>query len=308
MKKPVITVIGSNNVDLVTYIDRLPHEGETITASRFEMGFGGKGANQAVAAALLGAEVHMVSRIGGDLFGPSTKRNLERFGIDTSYVEEVSGVSTGVAPIFVDSRSNNRILVVKGANDCLKPVDVEKAKQVIAGSDIVIVQLEIPLETVYHAIGLARACHVPVILNPAPAETQLDFDQIADVSILMPNESELATLSGMPVGNVEEAKAAGRAILDRGVDRVIVTLGPKGSLLLTRYAEVVVPPLSVESRDSTGAGDAFIGCLATYYVKTGDLRTAMEMANRYAAASTLTAGTQKSFLNQEQFEESYSSR
>ncbi len=289
-------------VDLITYIDRMPREGETITAPRFEMGFGGKGANQAVAAALLGAEVHMVTKVGDDLFGPNTKRNLEGFGIDTTYVETVPGVSSGVAPIFVDRSSKNSILIIKGANAHLRPEDVERAKNTILASDIVVLQLEVQLATVYYTIALCSADNIPVILNPAPADPTLDVQKIKSVAIFAPNETELQTLTGTSIDSIEEAKAAGRTLLAQGLSRIIVTLGEKGSLLLTPTSEALVPPLLVESTDTTGAGDAFIGCLATYYIETGDLMKAMEYANRYAALSTAKPGTQKSFLARKSFE------
>lgn len=302
MKRPRITVVGSNNVDLITYIDRMPNEGETIAAPSFNMGFGGKGANQAVAAALLGAEVSMVSRIGDDLFGPNTKRNFESYGIDTRNVEVAPGVSSGVAPIFVDPSSANRILIVKGANDRLFPEDVEKARAAIVQSDLVILQLEILLETVYFTLELCAKEGIPTILNPAPADPELDLERIRNASIFAPNESELQTLTGLPVGNVDEAKSAARRLLEGGLSTVIVTLGERGSLLMTNEEEFLCPAARVESKDTTGAGDAFIGCFATYYIETGDMRRAMELANRYAALSTMNPGTQKSFLERKAFE------
>jgi ribokinase len=305
MKRPTIAVVGSNMVDLITYTDRMPKEGETIVAPRFEMGFGGKGANQAVAASLLGAKVHMVSKIGDDVFGPNTKRNLEGFGIDTTHVGTVTGVSSGVAPIFVDSSSRNRILVIKGANDHLRPQDVEKAKKAVLGSDIVIMQLEIPLDTIYYTVELCAARGVPVILNPAPADPDLDLNRVGDVAVFAPNETELHTLTGMPVGSLDEVKAAGRALIERGLQRVIVTVGERGSLLLAADSEVLYPAHRVESVDTTGAGDAFIGCFAAYYVETGNLAKAMEYANRYAALSTIKPGTQKSFLDRASFENTF---
>jgi ribokinase len=308
MKPTRITVVGSNMVDLITYTDRMPKEGETIIAPRFEMGFGGKGANQAVAASLLGAEVRMVSKVGDDLFGPNTKRNLERFGIDTTYVEAVAGVSSGVAPIFVDPSSNNRILVIKGANDQLRPQDVQEAKDAVLDSDVVIMQLEIPLETVYFTIEFCASRGVPVILNPAPADPDLDLARVRDVAVFAPNETELQTLTGMPVGGLAEVKAAGRALLERGLRRVIVTLGERGSLLVTGDSELLCAAPGVKSVDTTGAGDAFIGCFATYYVETGELARAMEYANRYAALSTMKPGTQKSFLDRASFEETFTQR
>lgn len=289
-------------VDLITYIRRMPREGETIEAPRFEMGFGGKGANQAVAAALLGADVCMVTKVGDDLFGPNTKKNFERYGINTSHVEIVHGVSSGVAPIFVDEKSQNSILIIKGANACLSPGDVDKAKDRILKSDVVIMQLEISLETVYHTIKLCASHKVPVILNPAPADMSLDVERIRSVTFFAPNETELQALTGMPTGSLDEVKAAARTLLKKGLSKIIVTLGDKGCLLLTPEEETLVPALQVKSTDTTGAGDAFIGCFAVSYIETGDVTKAMEHANRYAALSTMKPGTQKSFLNRKGFD------
>jgi ribokinase len=304
MARPHITVVGSNMVDLITYVERMPNEGETIEAPRFEMGFGGKGANQAVAAALLGADVSMVTKVGDDMFGPHTKKNFERFGIDTTYVETTPGVSSGVAPIFVDKKSHNSILIIKGANAHLLPPDVDRAKQKILKSDLVIMQLEIPLESVYHTIAMCAAAGVPVILNPAPADPGLDANKLKGIGFFTPNETELQLLTRMPTGTLDEVKAAARTLLRNGLSRVIVTLGEKGSLLLTDSTETLVPAFKVKSMDTTGAGDAFIGCFATYFIETGDLMKAMELANRYAALSTTKPGTQKSFLDRKGFEAS----
>jgi ribokinase len=302
MGRPRITVVGSNMVDLITYTNQMPREGETIEAPRFEMGFGGKGANQAVAAALLGADVCMVTKVRDDLFGPNTKKNFEHYGIDTSHVKTVPGVSSGVAPIFVDEKSRNSILIIKGANAHLTPGDVEKAKDRILESDIVIMQLEISLETVYHTIELCASRKVPVILNPAPADASLDMERIRSVAFFAPNETELHTLTGMPTGSLDEVKAAARILLKKGLSKIIVTLGDKGCLLLTPEEETLAPAFRVKSTDTTGAGDAFIGCFAAYYIETGDITKAIGHANSYAALSTIKAGTQKSFLDRKDFE------
>ena len=302
MSKPRITVVGSNMVDLITYVDRMPREGETIEAPRFEMGFGGKGANQAVAAALLGAEVSMVTKVGDDLFGPNTKKNFERYGIDTSHVEIVPGVSSGVAPIFVDPKSHNSILIIKGANAKLAPADIDKAMDKIGASDVVIMQLEVELETVYYAIEQCRKVNVPVILNPAPANPALDIARIRSVFLFAPNETELQTLTGMPTGSLGEVKAAARSLLAKGLSRIIVTLGEKGSLYISREEERLVPAFRVASVDTTGAGDAFIGCFASKYIETRDFQKALESANKYAALSTMKNGTQKSFPDKATFE------
>ncbi len=302
MASPKITVVGSNMVDLITYVKRMPREGETIEAPRFEMGFGGKGANQAVAAALLGADVCMVTKVGDDLFGPNTKKNFERHGIDTTWVETVPGVSSGVAPIFVDPSSHNSILIIKGANAHLMPKDVDRAKERILQSDIVIMQLEIALETVYHTIELCAANGIPVILNPAPADPSLDVARIRGVALFAPNETELQTLSGVQTRTLEDVKTAARSLVKKGLSKVLVTLGDKGCLLLGAETEKLVPAMRVKSVDTTGAGDAFIGCFAVYWGGNGDIARAMEMANKYAALSTTKPGTQKSFIDRPAFE------
>jgi ribokinase len=302
MARAKITVVGSNMVDLVTYIRRMPREGETIEAPRFEMGFGGKGANQAVAAALLGADVCMVTKVGDDLFGPNTKKNLERCGIDVTHVQTVPGVSSGVAPIFVDEQSRNSILIIKGANAHLSPADVDRAVDRIRASDLVILQLEVSLETVYHTVEVCAANKVPVMLNPAPADPALDRARIRGVTFFAPNETELATLSGKPTGSLEEVKAAARGLLEGGPATIIVTLGEKGCMLVTRDWQTIVPGVRVESRDTTGAGDAFIGCFAVSWVETRDVKRSLETANRYAALSTTKPGTQKSFIDRAAFE------
>ena len=301
-RRPRITVVGSTMVDLVTYVDRMPDEGETLVAPGFAMGFGGKGANQAVAAALMGAKVSFVARIGDDLFGPATKLNLEKFGIDTTRVDVAAGIPSGVAPIFVDPESRNRILIIKGANDCLMPSDIDRAADIIKSSDLVVMQLEIGLAAVYRTVELCAACGVPVLLNPAPANPGLDLSRIASVFILAPNETELQSLSGMPVRDRSQAAAAARFLLAKGIGRVLVTLGDKGSLLVSGEGEFFAPAQRVKSVDTTGAGDAFIGCFAVSYLETRDIGLAMEVANGYAALSTTGKGTQKSFPDKASFE------
>jgi ribokinase len=289
-------------VDLITYVDRMPTRGETIEAPEFSMGFGGKGANQAVAAALLGADVAMVTKVGDDLFGPNTKANFERYGIDTSFVETVKNVSSGVAPIFVEPDSSNSILIAKGANAYLEPADIDRARDLILRSDMVVMQLEVHLSTIYHTIELCSANGVPVLLNPAPADPNLELERILGVDFFAPNETELATLTGKPVDTIDEAKEAAQGLVDAGIPRVVVTLGARGSLYVTPDTQHVVPAVSVDSKDSTGAGDAFIGCFAFNYVRTQAIAESLELANSYAALSTTSRGTQKSFATAEQFE------
>ena len=213
-RQPHIVVVGSANVDLTTFTDLFPRPGETIFGREFHLGFGGKGANQAVAARLCGARVSMVARVGDDLFGPATIQNFTARGIDASHVWITPGVSSGVAPIFVDSSGQNRILVVKGANDRLSPADVDGASDLLRSADSIVLQLEIPIETVYHTLRFARAHGIRAILNPAPGQA-LDLAEVANADYVIPNETEAEALSGMPVRTLDDARncaaqAAGR--------------------------------------------------------------------------------------------------
>ncbi len=296
-----IAVIGSNNVDLITYIDRMPAQGETLEAPDFQMGCGGKGANQAVAAARLGSEVLMLSRVGNDIFAENTLNNFKRNGIDTTYVLPTEATS-GVAPIFVDRDSNNSILIIKGANDLLTPVDIEDAAEEIAKCKLIVLQLEIPLETVYAAIDFGNEQGIPVLLNPAPAHPDLDIERVKNATYFMPNETELALLTGLPVESLDEVKAAAQVLLDKGVQDVVVTLGSRGALWVNGERETLVPSVEVKARDTTGAGDAFIGCFSHYLVATGNVEKSLNIAARYAADSVTKLGTQTSYATREEFE------
>ena len=305
-KRPRIAVVGSANVDLTTFSDRFPKPGETIFGDKFDLGFGGKGANQAVAARLCGAEVFMVARVGEDLFGPATIKNFEKLCIDASHVRIVSGVSSGVAPIFVDSSGQNRIIVVKGANDKLKPADVDAAADVLKSADCIVLQFEIPLETVYYTIHFARKNGIRCILNPAPAQP-IDVKQISDLDYFVPNESEAETIAGLPVKNVEDAKRCAEKLLGSGIRRVLITLGANGSLLAGKEGMEHMPAFFMKSVDSTGAGDAFIGSFATFLGEGLAERDAVLRANLYAGLSTLGVGTQKSFYDRGRFEMEWAS-
>src|SRR5438067_6292934 len=203
-KIPRIAVVGSANIDLTTFTDRFPKPGETIFGQKFDLGFGGKGANQATASRLCGAAVFMVARVGSDLFGPATIDNFKKLGIDATYVKQVEGASSGVAPIFVESSGQNRIFVVKGANDELKPADVEAAADLLKSVDCIVLQFEIPLETVYHCVRFARDNGIRCIVNPAPAQP-VDLKALDGLDYFVPNESESETIAGMPVRTVEDA-------------------------------------------------------------------------------------------------------
>jgi ribokinase len=300
-KPPRIAVVGSANIDLTTFTDQFPKPGETIFAQRFDLGFGGKGANQAVAARLCGADVFMVARVGSDLFGPATIENFKKLGIDTTHVRPVEGLSSGVAPIFVDPRGQNRILVVKGANDALKPADVDSAAQTLETADCIVLQFEIPLETVYYTVAFARERGIRCIVNPAPGQP-VEMQALAGLDYLVPNESEAEAISGMPVRNPGEADRCAETLLSGGVRRVIITLGSNGSLLASREKREHLPAFPVKSIDSTGAGDAFIGSFAVFLAEQVPEREAVQRANLYAGLSTTGVGTQKSFYDRAGFD------
>jgi len=306
-KGPRIAVVGSANVDMTTFSDRFPKPGETIFGDNFDLGFGGKGANQAVAARLCGSEVFMVARVGDDLFGPATIKNFEKLGIDPTHVRMVPGVSSGVAPIFVESSGQNRIIVVKGANDKLKPADVDAAADVLKGVDCIVLQFEIPLETVYYAIQFAHKNGIKCILNPAPAQP-IDLKAVANLDYFVPNESEAETITGLPVKNVEDAKRCAERLLGSGIRRVLITLGANGSLLAGKDGMEHVAAFPMKSVDSTGAGDAFIGSFATFLGEGLPELEAAKRANLYAGLSTLGVGTQKSFYDRAKFDAEWARR
>jgi ribokinase len=300
-------VVGSANIDLTTFADRFPKPGETIFGQRFDLGFGGKGANQAVAARLCGADVFMVARVGSDLFGPATIDNFKRLGIDTSQVKQVEGLSSGVAPIFVDPDGQNRILVVKGANDALKPADVDRAAEMLKAADCIVLQFEIPLETVYYTVAFARKNGIRCILNPAPGQP-VDMRELTGLDYFVPNESEAETITGIAVRSLDDARGCAEKLTRDGIRRVIITLGSKGSLLAGRELSEHLSAFPVRSIDSTGAGDAFIGSFAVFLAEGVPEQEAVRRANLYAALSTTGVGTQKSFYDRQRFDAEWTSR
>jgi len=306
-KRPRIAVVGSANIDLTTFTNQFPKPGETIFGQRFDLGFGGKGANQAVAARLCGAEVFMVARVGSDLFGPATIENFRKLEIDTTHVKQVEGLSSGVAPIFVEANGQNRILVVKGANDALKPAHVDAAAEILTAADCIVLQFEIPLETVYYTIEFARKHGILCIVNPAPAQP-VDLHALKDLDYFVPNESEAATITGLPVKSVEDAKNCAQKLVAGGIRRVIITLGANGSFLATRDGSAHVPPFAVNSVDSSGAGDAFIGSFAVFLAEGTPEKEAVRRANLYAGLSTTGVGTQKSFYDRARFDAEWAAK
>jgi ribokinase len=297
-----IAVVGSNMMDLITYVTRLPERGETIEAPSFLMAHGGKGANQAVAAAHLGSDVLFVGKVGSDAFGTLTLENFRRHGIDARYVGVADGSASGVAPIFVEPGGENRILIVTGANALLTPADVERARDDLARADAILLQLEVPLDTVYATLALGVAHGVPVFLNPAPATPKLDLARLRGLAFLLPNQSELALLTGLAVATIVDAEAAARVVVAAGIAAVVVTLGADGALFVTAETVMHVPAPRVAPVDTSGAGDAFIGSFAHHYAETHDVGSAMHAAVAYAAHSVTRRGTQISYATRAEFE------
>ncbi len=306
-RQPHLVIVGSANVDLSIYTEQMPRPGETIFGQDFHLGFGGKGANQAVAAALCGCDVSVVARVGDDIFGQATIDNFRSKGIDASHVWITENRASGVAPIFVDSSGQNRIIVVKGANDDLAPADIERASDLLVGADCIVLQLEIPVETVYYTLRFARESGVRTILNPAPAQ-KLDVAQAGLADYLIPNETEAEALTGMPVTNVEEAGACARRLVRDGFAKVILTLGANGALAADAAGDRHIPPHKVEPKDTSGAGDAFIGSFATFLAAGYSEDEAIARANVYAALSTESPGTQMSFPTKKQLESAWAAR
>ena len=304
---PRIAVVGSANTDLITFANAFPRPGETIFGNNFDLGFGGKGANQAVAASLCGGRVLMVAKVGQDLFGEATIKNFASLGVDTTHVRIVADAPTGVAPIFVDPSGQNRIIVVKGANDRLTPADVDAASAELRAVDTIILQFEIPLDTVYYTVRFARANKIRCIVNPAPA-VPANLADLAAADYFIPNETEAELITGRTVRTADDASACAADLLRKGFSKVVLTLGDRGSLLAGPAGSVHIPPFPVKAIDTTGAGDAFIGSLAVFLAEGLAEKEALSRANLYAALSTTRVGTQKSFPKRAEFEAEWARR
>ena len=303
--KPRICVVGACNIDLISYVPRLPALGETLHGTRFHMGYGGKGANQAVMAAKLGGEVTMIAKLGRDVFGEGTLRNLQSFGISTKHVHFTAEAPSGVAPIAVDPEGRNAIIIVTGANDLLTQEEIEAARPEIAASSAFVCQLEIPLEISMAALRLARQCRVPTIFNPAPARPSLPDEVYGLCDVFCPNEAETELLTGMPVNDMAQAEAVACELRRRGARTVVLTLGERGCLLVAEGVRHV-PAEKVKAVDSTGAGDAFVGSLAFFMVQE-PLQKAVELAVRIATCSVLKSGTQTSFPARQELQDLFGS-
>jgi len=299
--RPKIVVVGSSNMDLVVKSPRIPTVGETILGGDFIMTPGGKGANQAVAAAKLGAQVYFIAKLGHDVFAEQSLANFKKEGVNTKYVVQTKQAPSGVALIMVDENGNNVIVVAPGANQKLSPEDVKKAESDIGSCGAVVAQLEVPLETVEFAGRLANDSGVPFILDPAPAQNLgPEFLKMADV--LTPNETEAQILTGKEVTDEDSARTAAEDLLERGARAVILTLGAKGFVLATRDRTEYVSAVNVDAVDATAAGDAFNGALAVGLAQGKTLDDAASFANYVAALSVTKMGAQSSMPTAEEVE------
>jgi ribokinase len=294
MKSKKIIVIGSSNMDMVVKTDHIPVPGETVLSGSFFMNAGGKGANQAVAVARLGGEVSFISKMGNDVFGKQFSQLFSDEGIDTRYIVSDENLPSGVALITVDKAGENSIVVASGANANLKPADIgEDARKQIAEASILLMQLEIPMETVEFAARQAAAHGVRVILNPAPVDI-LTTELLSHIDIITPNQTEAEMISGIKVVDIESSKKAARVICEKGVNSVVITMGARGSVIFHNETFSVVPAPVVKAIDTTAAGDVFNGALAVALSEGQELPAAVDFANRAAAISVTRLGAQQS--------------
>ena len=288
-----ILVVGSSNTDMVIKAAHLPRPGETILGGTFFMNPGGKGANQAVAIARLGGPVTFICKTGSDIFGHQSQQLFEEEGINTSYVFSDSGNPSGVALITVDEKAENCIVVASGANANLLPSDLEKAEEAIERADLVLMQLEVPMETVCFVADIAWQKGKKVILNPAPAHP-LPADLLRHLYLITPNETEAEMITGVKITDESSAGKAARALSGMGVQHVIITLGSKGALIYSNGKAEMVPALKVEAVDTTAAGDVFNGALTVALSEGRSLKEAARFACKASAISVTRVGAQSS--------------
>lgn len=289
-----VVVVGSLNMDLVTRAERLPQAGETLAGESFATVPGGKGANQAVAAARLGAQVAMIGCVGADAYGAQLRQALLDEGIDCQGVSTAAGVSSGVALIVVDASSQNAIVIVAGGNGQLLPASVQRFDALLQAADVIICQLEVPQATVAYTLARGRALGKTVILNPAPATGQLPADWFGSIDYLVPNESEASALTGLAVTSLDSAKVAASQLLALGVGKVIITLGAQGALFADGQALVHFPAPVVQPLDTTAAGDTFVGGFAAALAAGRSEPEAIAFGQQAAAISVTRAGAQPS--------------
>lgn len=295
---PGLLVVGSANMDLVVRTPRLPRPGETVMGRTFGTFPGGKGANQAVAAGMLGGLVAFSGAVGDDSFGRELLEGLLNAGVDVRFVRKIERTASGVASISVDDQGQNCIVVSPGANGQLTRADVRRAFDVVRPT-VVLAQLEVPLEAVAEAMNLAQRAGAVAILNPAPAQ-DLPADMIANLDYITPNESELASLSQSAVEGHDAVARAARTLLDQGARNVVVTLGSEGAVHCSREGCWQYPPVAVQAVDTTAAGDAFNGALASFLAEGTPLEMAVRLANRAGAISATRPGAQASMPTREE--------
>ncbi len=288
-----ITVIGSSNTDMVIKTTKLPAPGETILGGDFFMNAGGKGANQAVAAVRLGGNVSFIAKTGDDIFGKQARELFKAEEIKTDFLVIDEGHPSGVALITVDSLGENCIVVAPGSNSHLSPTDIDSALEEIIQSEIILIQLEIPIETVAYAVNFAFKAGKKVILNPAPAAIITD-NLLSKLYMITPNETEAELISGIPVVDTGSAILAAKNLYERGVKVVIITLGSKGALLYTGGVAKLIPSPKVDAIDTTAAGDVFNGAIAVAISEGFDLEDAVRFACEAAAISVTRMGAQSS--------------
>jgi len=289
-----VVVVGSLNMDLVARAQRLPRAGETLAGEHFFTVPGGKGANQAVAVARLGGSVEMVGNVGDDAYGQQLRQALEVEGIDCQAVSVCPGVSSGVALITVDAASQNCIVIIPGGNGLLTPESVQRFDALLQAAEVIICQLEVPVETVAWTLARGRELGKQVILNPAPATGPLPADWFAHIDYLTPNESEAEALTGERVDDLDSARRAGERLLQLGAGKVIITLGAQGALFVSRDGSQHFPAPKVQPLDTTAAGDTFIGGFAAALVQGNGEAEAIAFGQRAAALSVTRAGAQPS--------------
>jgi ribokinase len=288
-----IIVVGSSNTDMIIKVPRIPKPGETILGGKFSKAAGGKGANQAVAAARSGGDVTFVARVGQDMFGDNAIQGFEENNIVTGHVFRDPEAPSGVAEIFVSEDGENSIAVAPGANSNLSPEDIDNSEDAINSADILLMQLEIPPETVQAAADLAHEKNATIILNPAPA-TDLPDELLAKITILTPNESEAELLTGIKVIDKDSAEKAAKKLQSMGVQKVIITMGKSGAYVLSDGFSGIVSGYQVDAVDTTAAGDVFNGALSVAIAENKSLKEAVQFANAAAALSVQKLGAQPS--------------
>lgn len=299
--KSKVVVVGSYNTDLTIKTERIPRTGETIIGGVFSEGGGGKGANQAVAAARAGAKVSFIARVGNDALGKAGIQRLTAEGINTKYIFQDNDVATGVAFIVVDERGENSIVVASGANAKLSSSDIEEAHSELSSADVLLVQLESPIETIHSAIKKSHEKGAIVILNPAPAQV-LSTKILRDIDVITPNKVEAEMITGIKVSDEESLQSIVLKFFESGVKNVIITLGSKGMYVGCSESMKMIPAYKVCPVDSTGAGDIFSGSLAAFLAEGMSMENTVKMAAASASISVTRLGAQSSAPNRREIE------